>query len=128
MLGLSEANFRKDHDLNLVQHQNYNLHLSPTADNPDLNLSRIVVYTHQSLVVKRRTDLEDNTVSAIWLEVGLPHKRKIIVCQGYREWRYLGQPDSSLVQLFSTVAAQFQRWSTFLCMWGKACWRVRKWW
>ena len=116
VLGLSEANFRNDHDLSLVQHDNYNLHTSPTAHNPSLNISRIVVYTHKSLVVKRRPDLEDSRVSAIWMEVGLPNKHKIIVCQGYREWRYLGQPDSSS----STVTAQFQRWSIFLTMWEKA--------
>ena len=90
VLGLSEANLRKDHDLSLVQHENYDLHTSPTAENPELATSRIVVYTHKSLVVKRRNDLEDNRVSAIWMEVGLPHKKKIIICQGYREWKYLG--------------------------------------
>ena len=82
VLGLSEANLKLSHDLSLVQHENYQLHTSPTADNPDLQTSRVVVYTHNSLVVKRRPDLEDNRVSAIWLEVGLPNKRKILHCQG----------------------------------------------
>ena len=116
VLGLSEANLRNDHDLNLVQHENYDLHLSPTSNNPALNTSRVVVYTHQSLVVKRRADLEDNRISAIWLEVGLPHKKKILVCQGYREWKYLGQDDSSS----GTVRAQFERWSIFLNLWQQA--------
>ena len=116
VLGLSEANLRKDHDLSLVQHENYDLHTSPTAENPELATSRIVVYTLKSLVVKHRNDLEDNRVSAIWMEVGLPHKKKIIICQGYREWKYLGQPDASS----GTVAAQFQRWSILLTMWEKA--------
>ena len=116
VLGLSEANLHADHDLNLVQHNDYNLHLSPTSSNPNLRISRVVAYTHKSLIVKRRSDLEDSGISAIWLEVGLPHKGKFIVCQAYREWRYLGQQDSSS----STVAAQFERWSTFLNMWEKA--------
>ena len=42
------------------------------------HLDRIVVYTHKSLVVKRRPDLKDNRIAAIWLEIGLPHKRKIL--------------------------------------------------
>ena len=104
------------HDLSLVQHANYDLHLSPTSSNPDLNISRVVVYTHKSLVVKRRADLEDSRISAIWLEVGLPHKKKILICQGYREWKYLGQADSSS----STVAAQLERWSIFLTLWEQA--------
>ena len=85
VLGLSEANLRSDHDLDLVQQPDYDLHLCPTSNNPALSISRVVVYTHKSLVVKRRTDLEDERISAIWLEVGLPNKKKILVCQGYRE-------------------------------------------
>ena len=55
-----------------VQHDDYILHTAPTLDNPTLGVSRIVVYTHSSLKVKRRPDLEDSTISAIWLEVGMP--------------------------------------------------------
>ena len=73
VLGLSEANFKSTHDLNSVQHQNYSLHTCTTLDNPALGISRVVVYTHQSLVVELRHDLEDNTISAIWLELGLPY-------------------------------------------------------
>ena len=116
VLGLSEANFKSDHDLGLVQHPDYQLHLSPTISNQELNIARVVAYTHKSLIVKRRTDLEDSRISAIWLELGLPHKKKILVCQGYREWRYLGQADPSS----SSVGAQLQRWSIFLTHWEQA--------
>ena len=116
VLGLSEANVRQDHDLSLVQHEDYTLHTCPTIDNPELKMSRVVVYTHKSLVVKRRDDLEDNTVSAIWLEVGLPRQKKILICHAYREWKYLGQEDGSS----GSVASQLSRWSTLLNMWEKA--------
>ena len=116
VLGLSESNLKRDHDLGLVQHEDYHLHLPPTLNNPELDTARVVVYTHKSLIVKRRADLEDNRISAIWLELGLPQKKKILVCQGYREWRYLGQADSSS----STVAAQLERWSVFLTLWEQA--------
>ena len=94
VLGLSEANIRTEHDLALVQQADYDLHLPQTSNNPQLNTSRVVVYTHKALVVKRRQDLEDDRISTIWLDVGLPHKKKILLCQAYREWQYLGQPDS----------------------------------
>ena len=55
VLGLSEANFKSDHDLGLVQHPDYQLHLSPTISNQELNIARVVAYTHKSLIVKRRT-------------------------------------------------------------------------
>lgn len=112
LLGLSEANLKADHDLTLVQHQDYTLHTCSTINNPDLNMSRIVVYTHQSLMVKRRSDLEDEDISSIWLEVGLPRQRKILVCQAYREWQHLGQA--------GTLAAQIQRWDIFLSRWETA--------
>ena len=72
ILGLSEANFMMNTDPMTVQHDDYILHTAPTLDNPTLGVSRIVVYTHSSLKVKRRPDLEDSTISAIWLEVGMP--------------------------------------------------------
>ena len=78
ILGLSEANLKCDHNQGLVQHQDYDLHTCDTISNPELGISRIVVYSQKSLVVKRRRDLEDSTISAIWLEIGLPR-------QAYRE-------------------------------------------
>ena len=116
VLGLSEANFKADHNLSEVQHSDYNLHTCSTLENSDLAISRVVVYTHQSLVVKRRHDLEDNTISAIWLELGLPNKKKIIVCNAYREWQHLGQHHGES----GTVAAQLQRWCMFLDRWEQA--------
>ena len=64
VLGLSEANLKRDHDHGLVQHEDYHLHLPPTLDKEGLDTARVVVYTHRSLIVKRRTDLGDNRISA----------------------------------------------------------------
>ena len=80
ILGLSEANLYKSTDPRLVQHDDYLLHTAPTIDNPTMGISRVVVYSHTSLVVKRRSDLEDPTLSSIWLEVGMPRQKKILVC------------------------------------------------
>ena len=117
LLGLSEANLKSSHDLALVQHRDYQLHICATVNNPSLEISRVVVYTHQSLIVKRRPDLDDDTISAIWLEVGLPRHKKIIICQAYREWGYLGQGrgDTS-----GTMQAQLDRWIVFLDKWERA--------
>ena len=117
LIGLSEANLKSTHDLSLVQHREYQLHTCATLSNPALGISRVVTYTHRSLIVKRRTDLDDDSLSAIWLEVGLPRHKKIIVCQAYREWGYLGQGrgDTS-----NSVQAQLERWSVFLDKWELA--------
>ena len=79
-------------------------------------MSRVVVYTHNSLVVKRRYDLEDQNISSIWLEVGLPRKRKILVCNAYREWKHLYQADNSS----GSMKAQQERWGKFLDQWERA--------
>ena len=116
ILGLGEANFRHDHDLVDVQQHGYSLHLDSCLENPDLGMARVAVYTHSSLRVKRRHDLEDNTTSAVWLECGLPNQHGILVCVGYRQWRLLGQHDSSS----ATTLEQLARWLTFLEKWEKA--------
>ena len=65
ILGLCEANLRRDVDISLVQHQDYQLHAAKSINNADLEIARVVVYTHSSLVVKRREDLEDESLSAV---------------------------------------------------------------
>ena len=52
----------------------------------------------------------NDTFSSVWLEIGLPRKKKILV---YRDWQYLGQEsDESL-----STAAQLGRWLSFLDQW-----------
>ena len=117
ILGLSEANLKKNVDPRLVQHDEYLLHTAPTLDNPAMEISRVVVYTHSSLVVKRRSDLEDQTLSAIWLEVGMPRQKKILVCNIYREWQHMGQGHDNQT---GSVSAQLERWVMFLDKWEAA--------
>ena len=54
--------------------------------------------------------------SSVWLQVGLPRQKQFLVCQTYREWQLLGQPDSSS----KTIPAQLGRWVTFLDQWERA--------
>ena len=116
ILGISEANFKKEHSLEDVQIENYSLFLCNTLENPSLNISRVVVYVHNDIAVKRRTDLMNDTFSSIWLEISLPRKKKFLVGQCYREWQYLNQPDNSS----NTVEAQLSRWNQFLQQWEQA--------
>ena len=114
ILGLSEANLKKETDLSLVQHADYTLHTAPTLENPRLGISRMVVYTHSSLVVKRRHDLEHKSLSAVWLELGMPWQKKIIVGNIYREWHNMGQGPNNTI---GSVAEQLQRWLIFVEKW-----------
>ena len=110
IFGISEANLHKNHDMKDVQIAEYNLHTCPTLSNPDLGYSRIVVYTHKSIVCKPRPDLMSSESSSIWMQVGLPRHKQFLVCQTYREWQLLNQADSSS----KNIPAQLSRWVTFL--------------
>ena len=117
IFGISEANFQPIHDQSQVQITDYNLHLPLTLSHPTNKYSRIVTYTHKSLIAKLRPDLMSDTCSSIWLEVGLPRHKKFLVCQTYREWQLLnqGHDNSSLA-----VTEQLARWTDFLDQWEKA--------
>ena len=114
ILGISEANLFQDHDHQAVHIEDYNLHTCPTLSNPALGYSRVIVYTHKSIICKTRHDLMNDTTSSIWLQVGLPRQKQILVCHVYREWQQLGQHDSG------TVAAQLARWVLLLDQWELA--------
>ena len=117
ILGVSEANLLDVHDADLAAVQDYKLHVCPTMSNPTLKVSRIVVYTHKDLVAKLRPDLMCDRYSSIWLEVGLPHHKKFLVSQSYREWQYTNQRGD---RASSTIPEQLTRWLIFLDQWERA--------
>ena len=116
ILGVSEANLFKNQDHSEVRITDYELHTSLTIDNPSLGYSRIVVYSHKSIICKIRKDLMCEDYSSIWMQVGLPKQKQILVCQTYREWQLLGQQDGSS----KSINAQMNRWIVFLDQWEQA--------
>ena len=117
IVGLGEANFKYEHDIQDVTIPGYKLHVDSALGCPELgSTARVVVYTQDLIRVKRRHDLEDTKVSAIWLECGLPNQKGVLICMGYRQWRLLGQPDDSS----ASVAEQFARWAIFVGKWETA--------
>ena len=115
ILGISESNFLKKHDLNDVQIDNYKLFLSETLKNENIEASRIAVYVHDDIACKVRTDLMNDTFSSIWLEINLPRQKKFLVCHAYREWQYLNQATNDS----KSIPAQSSRWMEFLCQWER---------
>ena len=94
IFGLGEANLKREHDLDDIKIDGYNVHIDNAIDCPELaNTARVVVYTHNLLRVKRRPDLELRNVSAVWLECGLPYQKSSLLCMAYTQWRLLDQTD-----------------------------------
>ena len=116
LIGISEANLHKSHYRDNCKIADYELITSLTMNNETLQISRVVVYKHISLVAKVREDLMSDRFSSIWLEVGFPGRSKILVCNLYREWQYMGQADQSSLD----ISEQLARWILFLDQWEQA--------
>ena len=116
-MGISETRFEQNHNFEDVKIEEYTLYLCKSLQNPALKTSRCAVYVHNDVVVKERSDLMNETFSSVWLELGLPKQRKILVANIYREWQYLhqGEDNTSL-----TIQAQLARWISFLEQWEVA--------
>ena len=107
----------KGHDLDDVYISDYNIYLSKTLENPELNVSRLAVFVHKNVPkVKLRLDLMDRNFSSVWLEVGLKYQKCILVGNVYRDWQFLGQNDHSSL----AVTAQYERFSRFIDKWETA--------
>ena len=117
IFGVSESYFKKIHDIEDIKIPNYNVFLSKTLENPNLNVSRLAVFVHEELVkANLRTDLMDDKFSSVWLEVGLKGQKTILIGNVYREWQYLEQNDDNSV----TIDAQFDRFERFIEKWELA--------
>ena len=77
-----------------------------------LGVSGCGVYIHNSLVVKIQDDLETEGLATVWLQLGLPHQKAILVMCGYRQWRLPDQSDGGAAS--SSVPAQRERWRGIL--------------
>ena len=76
ILGISESCFKKSHDKNDIQIDDYNVFFSKTLENQSLNASRVSVFTHKDLTVKERPDLMNDSFSSVWPRWGYPKARK----------------------------------------------------
>ena len=72
----------KKHDRRLITINDYNLYLGPKSPN---GMVRLVVYVHKDVKYKLRQDLNTPEINSLWFEAGLPHQKKILINQVYRE-------------------------------------------
>ena len=86
-------------------------------DNANLEYSRVVVYKHSSIIGKVIKDLMSPQFSSVWLECGLPRKRKFLVCNLYRKWQYLGQGGDKSSR---EIKQQLSRWIIFIDQFERA--------
>ena len=116
VLGVTESCFKKSHNVDDVKISGYQLFVSNTIKNPNLGVSRSCVYVHDDLNVKLRDDLMNDSFSSVWLELGKPRQKKLLLCVLYRDWQYLNQAN----EISQSIDAQLQRWCGFLDQWEQA--------
>ena len=83
LLFLSESNLWRSHDKELVLIDGYTLHTAKMIRYEERQVSRIVAYVKDGITARRRDDLEVEDISSIWMEIGLPHQRKFLICGVY---------------------------------------------
>ena len=116
VLGITESAFKISQNIEDVNIPDYNLHFANTLANPGLEISRACVYVHKDIKAEVRNDLMNDSFSSVWLELGKPRQRRILVCVLYREWQYVNQPDDRT----RSIPAQLERWCGFLDQWEAA--------
>ena len=94
ILGISESDVRTD-----ISIEGYTIEKGSA---PRLN-----VLVSESIVYKRRRDLETPSIPCVWLEVGLNSRKKILICNVYREWKRQGDLKSK------SYLNQLNRWNQF---------------
>ena len=67
----------RSNDRAQVEVDGYTLHTTKMIRSPERQVSRLVAYVKDGIIVKRREDLETDDVSSIWMEVGIPKEKKI---------------------------------------------------
>ena len=116
IFGISETSFHSFHSIEDAKIGGYQIYFAKTLQNPNLNASRVSVLIHNDIQSKIREDLMSDKFSSIWVEIGHHNSKKILVCNLYREWRYLNQQNDES----RSKQAQYERWQIFISQWEKA--------
>ena len=100
VLGIGWTQLKTNNNLADVQQPGFTLHLDSCQ--ASLGVSWCAVYSRNSMVVKRLEDLENGGIATVWLQLGIPGQKGIVIMCGYCQWRLPNQVDkgaaSSLVQ------------------------------
>ena len=114
-----KANFWAWHRKEDIQCEGYKVHTTKMLENKCRQCSRLVIYVKDEIRVKRRKELELDDFSAIWMEIGLPHAKKMLLGGVYREHSHL-KLDKNHPEITSLRQHQEERWTGFVEKWEEA--------
>ena len=115
-LGVTEANLRKDADMNEVEIKGYQLVWDAGRENPNKENSRVVVYVKEELsytVISKH--MGGDLMPEVWIKLGHAGKKRTIVGTVYREHTPWNSGDGSQrgqeVRLKKWLEAREEIWS-----------------
>ena len=86
IFGVIEANFFKENDIKSIEIKGFSVFWDKGRDNVSRQNARCIVYVRDDLSCKLKENLMDEKIPEIWLEVGEPRKRHVLMCIFYRKF------------------------------------------
>ena len=86
VFGVIEANLFKDDNKKEIDISGYTVFWDKGRNQPSRQNVRCVVYVRNDLSFKLKVDLMNEKVPEVWLEIGEPNKKRVLMCIFYREF------------------------------------------
>ena len=116
LISMCEANINRN--INTIINNKYkDYNIEHTKMSINTNQSRNIMMIKEDIIYKRRTDLEDETTSTIWIELKLPKNKPILVASIYRQWSL---PQMLNIKDSHGITQQKERWDKVLDKWQQA--------
>ena len=115
IFSVSEANYQLINPQ--IPNELSNFYIEANKMSPKSTFSRQILLINKSLQYKRRTDLESDLLSTVWIEVSLPKSKPILIMGGYRQWQL---PSELGFNKSKSIKHQKERYELILKNWKKA--------
>ena len=103
-MGLCETFLQKNNPDSQISINGFNVLRKDRSDTQEKHFGSLLLYSIQSLNIKRRTDIEISNIETLWAEVCLPNAKSFLICTVYRppsaysEWTDLFEAERSVAQ------------------------------
>ena len=110
IISLCEANINREN--NNEPNNNYkDYKIEHTKMSINTNQSRNILMIKDDIIYKRRTDLEDQDTSTVWIEIKTPKNKPILLASIYRQWSL---PQILNIKNSNNIQSLTERWETVL--------------
>merc|ERR1712243_335523 len=113
IISICEANINKDNNTGTNNsYKDYKIEHTKMSINTEL--SRNIIMIKEDIIYKRRTDLEDQETSTIWIKITIPKNKPILIASIYRKWLL---PQILNIKNSNSIIRHTERWEKVLGKW-----------